>query len=151
MDSVVGDVNVHAKTKRLLAPRSGGTSRIMRGLDVAIVDEVDSVLVDDAGTPLLISAEAPNRIDEETAGKALEIGRAMVNRVDFIADTHGIAVELTEFGREKVDSLTRPILAVPGSSASDAMKWYVRRPTAVHCLKRDRQLSRARWQDCTDR
>ena len=45
----------------------------MRGLDVAIVDEIDSVLIDDAGTPLMISMLTSGRTDEAIVEKASEI------------------------------------------------------------------------------
>ena len=41
--------------------RTSGVGRLVqRGLDYAIVDEADSVLIDEAVTPLIISGEAPN-------------------------------------------------------------------------------------------
>ena len=50
-----GNPNLSAKLGRVLG-RAAQSGHIQRALDVAIVDEIDSVLVDDAGTPLVISA-----------------------------------------------------------------------------------------------
>jgi preprotein translocase subunit SecA len=137
VESVIGDIEVHAKTRRMLSSESSAANRIMRGLDVAIVDEVDSVLVDDAGTPLLISSQAANRIDGATTREALDIAKALVVREDFVADHHGIAVELTDRGVTKVDHLTAEL--------DGAWKQRVRRYemvraaiTATHSLERDR-------------
>jgi preprotein translocase subunit SecA len=38
-------------------------SRVQRGLDYAIVDEVDSILIDEARTPLIISGQADDHTD----------------------------------------------------------------------------------------
>ncbi|MEN8762812.1 MAG: hypothetical protein ABF290_10290, partial [Thiogranum sp.] len=46
---------------------------LLRGLCFAIVDEADSVLIDDAGTPLILSRELNNPVAEETYVKALEL------------------------------------------------------------------------------
>jgi preprotein translocase subunit SecA len=137
LESIIGDIEVHAKTRQLLSSQAGVPNRIMRGLDVAIVDEVDSVLVDDAGTPLLISAQAGNRIDDATTREALEIAKSLMAREDFVADHHGIAVELTDRGITTVDRLT--------AEMNGAWKQRVRRYemvraaiTATHSLERDR-------------
>ena len=39
------------------------TQRVQRGLNYAIVDEVDSILIDEARTPLIISGQADDNID----------------------------------------------------------------------------------------
>jgi preprotein translocase subunit SecA len=137
LDAVTGDVDLHTKTRRLLSSQARRSDRIMRGLDVAIVDEVDSVLVDDAGTPLLISAHVDNRIDEATTREALELASCLVAREDFVADHHGIAVELTERGITKVDRLTGEM----GGAWRQRVRRYemVRAAiTAIHSLQRDR-------------
>ena len=58
---------------------------VQRGLDVAIVDEIDSVLIDDAGTPLLISTNRTGEISEDVARTGLELAKSVHIRVGFRA------------------------------------------------------------------
>ena len=46
---------------KIIDGTGSGTDRVVqRGLNYAIVDEADTVLIDEAVTPLIISGEAPN-------------------------------------------------------------------------------------------
>lgn len=135
-DTVTGDSNIHLKVRRMLGV---GESRVpvLRGLDVAIIDEVDSVLVDDAGTPLLISADAPNDVDGDVAGVAFDLATNFVANKDFIADPHGIAVELTDAGCSQVDAIAKLL----GSIGKHRIRRYelVRAAvTAIHRLEQER-------------
>ena len=135
-EKVVGDVNVHLKVRKSLGLH-GNTAPVLRGLDVAIVDEIDSVLVDDAGTPLLISAQAPTDTDEAPSRAAFDLSLTFAAGDDFVADPHGIAAEITETGREKVESLANP----PGGVWRNRIRRQelVRSAiTAINCLERDR-------------
>jgi len=78
---------------------------VQRGLECAIVDEADAVMIDEAVTPLLISAEAPNpqRIEAFLQAKGL---------VDALAPSEGYTVnkryrevELNDTGRQKIAGL----------------------------------------------
>ena len=50
--------------------------RVQRGLNYAIVDEVDSILIDEARTPLIISGQAEDHTEMYVAMNKVEIGRA---------------------------------------------------------------------------
>jgi preprotein translocase subunit SecA len=113
-----------------------GERRLMlRGLQFAIVDEADSVLVDEARTPLILSAEADNSQAEELHRQALEIARAMQDKADFRRREEGI--ELTARGKEKLESLRAPLGGLwKGPRRSEQM---VRQAlTALHVFERDR-------------
>jgi preprotein translocase subunit SecA len=77
---------------------------VQRSFAYAIVDEVDSILVDEARTPLIISGPTEDKselyvtIDEVISG--LEEG-------DYEKDEKGRSVSLTEEGTEKVEGLLR--------------------------------------------
>jgi preprotein translocase subunit SecA len=132
-----GDVSVATKTKKLLAPPGGASRSVMRGLDVAIVDEIDSVLIDDAGTPLMISTLTSGRSDEAIVEKASEIAAALRVGEHFAVDSHGISVDLTEAGRGQVDGRTAELGGMWGQRIR---RYEVVRAaiTAVHCLRRDK-------------
>lgn len=73
-----------------------------RGLNFAIVDEVDSILIDEARTPLIISAPAGENPDlyYKFARIAAELGDS-----DYVFDEKRRSVALTDEGVEKVQDL----------------------------------------------
>jgi preprotein translocase subunit SecA len=77
---------------------------VQRGHNFAIVDEVDSILVDEARTPLIISGPIDDRSDLYIAIDQL-IPR--LAREDYDLDEKQRAVSLTEAGNEKMDTLLR--------------------------------------------
>ena len=89
----------------------GKDDRFQRGLNYAIVDEVDSILIDEARTPLIISGpadESPelyirvNRLVPKLSRQATEEGEG-----DFFVDEKGKQVHLSEQGMEHVEELLR--------------------------------------------
>ena len=91
--------------------------RVQRQLNFAIVDEVDSILIDEARTPLIISGgveqsndlyQAINRI-APTLERQIKTPEDILNEVeppgDYYVDEKQRDVELTESGHEKVESL----------------------------------------------
>ncbi len=74
---------------------------VQRGLHYAIVDEADSILIDEARTPLIISGPA----DEDTKiyYKVAKLARRMVPGVDFEMDEKEKWVTLTEKGIKKAE------------------------------------------------
>jgi preprotein translocase subunit SecA len=97
--------------------------RVQRTLVFAIVDEVDSILIDEARTPLIISGPAEESTDtylainklvprlERAAGPAPRMGNMLTGpdepepAGDYIVDEKQRQVHLTEAGHEKVESL----------------------------------------------
>jgi preprotein translocase subunit SecA len=87
--------------------------RVQRGLHYAIVDEVDSILIDEARTPLIISG--PTDDDPELYRKInaliprLKQGEAgtddQPDTGDYVVDEKGRNVHLTEQGHERVEAL----------------------------------------------
>jgi preprotein translocase subunit SecA len=81
--------------------RQGMTTRrstLQRGLEFAIVDEADSVLMDDAGSPLVLSL-APPRPAEDAAAHltALELAARLVPEQHFVLDpATGVTVLTSE-------------------------------------------------------
>ena len=82
-------------------------ARVQRGLSYALIDEVDSILIDEARTPLIISGQADNSIAlynqiNEVAAKLIaqteEEGEG-----DFWVDEKGQNVVLSEQGHERAE------------------------------------------------
>ena len=81
-------------------PRSARV--MMRGLCFAIVDEADSVLVDEARTPLIITQPGDVSEMEETFARAMEVGRAMTGPRDFTVDEANWRIVLTDLGKAQI-------------------------------------------------
>jgi len=79
---------------------------VQRGLNFAIVDEADSVLVDEAITPLIISGHAPNPEQAEAFHEAADVAAELDREVDYHVDSHYREVELTHQGRTRLVELT---------------------------------------------
>ena len=85
----------------------GARGLVMRGLDTAIVDEADSLFIDESVTPLIISGDAPNADQVEAYAEAAEIARALESGVDFRQDRRNERrMWLTPAGRAHLDRLT---------------------------------------------
>lgn len=74
---------------------------VQRELHFAIVDEVDSILIDEARTPLIISA--PSQDPEDLYYKFAEIATTLVEKDDYLVDEKLKASTLSEAGITKVE------------------------------------------------
>ena len=75
--------------------------RMQRGQNFAIVDEVDSILIDEARTPLIISGQGGKSSDDYI--KANQFAKGLKKDVDFEMDEKTKALNLTEKGVEKAE------------------------------------------------
>jgi preprotein translocase subunit SecA len=90
-------------------PDSGG-KLLLRGLCFAIIDEADSVLIDEANTPLIITRTLPNEESADTYSDALYLASTLVADKDYKVDEKLRAVDLTVAGE---DGLEDKILKLP--------------------------------------
>ena len=109
------------------------SDRVARGLNYAIVDEVDSILIDEARTPLIISGQAEDhtelyvRINTVVPQLKKQIGEAdprtgegVIEAGDFTVDEKTHQVFLTESGHEKAEALLTQMGLLPeGASLYD--------------------------------
>ncbi|HDC9923823.1 TPA: preprotein translocase subunit SecA [Staphylococcus aureus] len=77
--------------------------RVMRPLHFAIIDEVDSILIDEARTPLIISGEAEKSTSLYT--QANVFAKMLKQDVDYKYDEKTKAVHLTEQGADKAERM----------------------------------------------
>ncbi|MFN3946991.1 MAG: preprotein translocase subunit SecA [Aquificaceae bacterium] len=75
----------------------------VKGHNFAIVDEVDSILIDEARTPLIISG--PAEMDVSVYYKADEVVRKLKQEEDFTVDEKNRTVQLTEHGIKRIEEL----------------------------------------------
>ena len=107
--------------------------RTQRGLNFAIVDEVDSILIDEARTPLIISGQAEDhtevyvrinavipQLTKQIGELDLRTGEGVIEPGDFTVDEKGHQVFLTEQGHENAERiLGEASLLAEGASLYD--------------------------------
>ncbi len=76
---------------------------VQRPLHYAIVDEADSILIDEARTPLIISAPAEDATD--TYYRFARVAARLAENTDYVLEEKHRAVSLTEEGIEKAERL----------------------------------------------
>ncbi len=85
---------------------SGQSSRLsrllLRGLHFAIVDEADSVLIDEARTPLIISQGAEGGLDPGVYKATLAMAAEFEHGKDFVIEERERAIRLTDAGRARI-------------------------------------------------
>lgn len=106
----------HQPTRRLIrtmlmARATSQDSLVLRGLHTAIVDEADSILVDEAVTPLIISTTTKNDWLRQAAQLAEHIAADLQPESDYRANLRHKEVDLTDTGRRK---LAARCAALPG-------------------------------------
>lgn len=120
------------------ARRLGGSTpqaqpSLLRGLCVAIVDEADTVLIDEARVPLVLSRAAGNEGETALPTGALELAASLACGIDFTLDLAARRVTLCTRGEERV-------AAWPGGGANrrhreDCVGLAL---AALHLYQRDR-------------
>ena len=90
----------------------GGDQPVMRGMHFCLVDEADSILIDEARTPLIIGSIEDNVRDQivETYRWAAEHAGEFEQYDHYEIDDETKQFELTARGRQKVRSLNKPDL-----------------------------------------
>ncbi|WP_028347667.1 preprotein translocase subunit SecA [Bradyrhizobium murdochi] len=89
---------------------------VQRGHFYAIVDEVDSILIDEARTPLIISGPLDDRSDFYNT---IDTFFPKLDKTDFEVDEKQRTVTLTEAGMEKIETLLRDAGQLKGESLYD--------------------------------
>ena len=104
--------------------------RVQRGLNYAIVDEVDSILIDEARTPLIISGQAEDHTDmylaiNKAAPRLLRqegeadprTGEGVIKAGDFTLDEKSHQVFLTEQGHESAERIFAEMGLIPAGAS----------------------------------
>ena len=108
--------------------------RVQRSLNFAVVDEVDSILIDEARTPLIISGQAENHTDlyhkinlvpgklTMQIGEETPDGKGVISVPgDYTKDEKAHTVLLTEAGHEHAEAILTEMGLLPeGASLYDA-------------------------------
>ena len=76
--------------------------RVMRGLHFAIIDEVDSILIDEARTPLIISGGKKQTADYY---RQADIFAKSLSPEDYVIDVQSKAINLTDSGVDRAEKM----------------------------------------------
>ena len=107
---------------------------VQRGLEFAIVDEVDSILIDEARTPLIISGRGGK--SSELYIKANRFVKTLVMDEDFTVDIKDKSVQLTESGAMKAEKFFQ-IESFADIENADLSHHIQQALKAHHIFKRD--------------
>jgi preprotein translocase subunit SecA len=110
---------------------------VLRGLCYAIVDEADSVLIDEARTPLIISGGGDPGDERRVYTTALALAERLAAGRDYLIDERDRAVHLTESGLVRLDEMAEPLTGVWAGRRrrEDLVRQAL---TARHLFHRDR-------------
>ena len=87
-----------------------GTDRLVqRGLHRAIVDEADSILIDEAVTPLIISGDAPNPEQVEAFKQSVALAGELEQGEDFKVNLRYREIDLTPAGKRRLAEAAEPL------------------------------------------
>lgn len=126
----------HFNIAALAAPSSSRPKLILRGLHYAIIDEADSVMIDEARTPLIISQTGSDPRHAGEYGDALAAVAELELGSDFNISERERVVELTDSGRTRLVELLRPRL---GATLTRWRREELARQalTALHLMQRN--------------
>ncbi|MBW8844933.1 MAG: hypothetical protein JF607_08190 [Burkholderiales bacterium] len=131
---------LHLAVEGLRDGRARADATVLRGLSFALVDEADSVFIDEARTPLILSATADAGGDREPCERALAIARQMQAPLHFEIERSHLRVRLTEPGRDEIERLDPDdSQAAQAASPREREEGVQRALAALHLYTRDRQ------------
>jgi preprotein translocase subunit SecA len=102
---------LHLALERLRGGEARDEGLVLRGLYFALVDEADSVFIDEARTPLILSSTSSDAQEQKQCERALEIAERLAAGQDYTVDAVERSVTLTTAGKT---SVTRYAAALKG-------------------------------------
>jgi preprotein translocase subunit SecA len=127
---------IQLSIERVAGTESRAARLVLRGLFFAIVDEADSVLVDEARTPLIISGRSDQAPEKEMYATALAMIAELGEGEDFAIEGGERHVRLTAKGKQK---LTAAAAHLPGVFRGTRRREELATQAlvATHVFKRD--------------
>jgi preprotein translocase subunit SecA len=97
---------LHLAVEQLRRRRSGKPDLVLRGLHFVIVDEADSVFIDEARTPLILSASVAPAEEAAVNLQALALARQLVPDEHFTVDLARRLITLEDAGKDHLEALS---------------------------------------------
>ncbi|MBS0508726.1 MAG: hypothetical protein JSR53_15225, partial [Proteobacteria bacterium] len=103
----------HALRQRVAAlganATNAATGPLLRGLCMALIDEADSVLIDEALMPLILSRESNDASERAYRWQVWALSGKLTEGVDFTCHAKARQALLTDAGRERIAALTQSL------------------------------------------
>jgi preprotein translocase subunit SecA len=128
---------IQLSIERLAGGQGRAGQLVLRGLFFAIVDEADSVLIDEARTPLIISSRSDQAPEQEMYEAALEAAAQLRPGADFIIDEKDRAALLEDAGKARLTEMA-PTLPGMFSGKRRREELVTQALTALHIFQRDK-------------
>jgi len=96
---------LHLTLEKLRGSAQRDEELVLRGLYFGIVDEADSVFIDEARTPLILSSSIGPAEEKDQCEQALALARGLDAKSDYAVDLAERSVSLTPAGRSKIEAL----------------------------------------------
>jgi preprotein translocase subunit SecA len=104
-----GDPGLKLKLESLHSDQPRMDRLLLRGLYYAIVDEADSVLVDEARTPLILSAQGQSEEQVKVCRQALFLAGQLREGTDFLLHPRERSLELLDRGEQRLKEIAQPL------------------------------------------
>ncbi len=133
---------LHQAARVLRGQAEGEEALVMRGLYYALVDEADSVFIDEARTPLILSASRGGAEDLADCRVALELAAQLEEGEDYRVDPQAHRVLLTDAGQARLDDYAAERAETLGGiwTSPRAREERLRQAlAALHLYRRDEQ------------
>jgi preprotein translocase subunit SecA len=137
---VLGNLRSSTQTsvgRLMLAEAKGHHQLQVPGLFRVLVDEADSLLVDEAVTPLIISNSPDEEGNAALYRAADELAQQLVEDRDFTIDREVRSVDLTERGQDRLEELPNPSGFWKGQRRREEL--VTQALTGRYCFIRDEQ------------
>lgn len=99
---------LHLELESAYSAGSRSERRLLRGLCFAIVDEADSVLIDEAKTPFILTRNTDNTEKHAAYTGAMDLAGQLQPDIDFILDSAHTGISLTRTGQKKLNTVSLP-------------------------------------------
>jgi preprotein translocase subunit SecA len=111
---------------------------LLRGLHFAIVDEADSILIDEARTPLIISGGSGGGDERIFLEQVMTLAERLEKDKDYRTEKASRKIELTGRGKNRIREMSTS-MGFLWTGAVRREEMVVQALTAVHLFKRDEQ------------
>lgn len=133
-----GKSDLHRRMAQLAGMEQRRSQPVLRGLCMAIVDEADSIFIDEAVTPLILAQHRADASQREHYREALSLAAKLTQNLDFVLDSRAHSAELLPPGREILSSLA-PLMGALWKNGRHREETVATALAALHLYHADRQ------------
>ncbi|MDL2321930.1 preprotein translocase subunit SecA [Desulfosarcina sp. OttesenSCG-928-B08] len=130
--------SLHLQLERLYRDSPRADRLLHRGLYFALVDEADSVMIDEARTPLIIAGKKSSRLSDALYHETVDFARSLQESVDFTVNHPEKRVALTPAGKSRLAHMAGSKSAF-WQIAPNRESLITIALQALHCFHKDRQ------------